>query len=83
MTWRIDQIEQIFMSVLAVIAQLNGIQFDRDAAFTFKFHIIQQLVFHITLLDRIGHFKDTVCQSGLSVIDMGNNTEVANIFLIH
>ena len=60
---RVDQIEHIGLAVLGTIIQPNCTSLNGDATFPFNIHIVQDLVFHITLGNRIGLFQDTVSQS--------------------
>ena len=66
-----------------MIFQLNRIQLDRDSAFPFKIHLIQQLLFHIPFLDGFRQFQDAVRKRGLSMVNMGNNAEITNMILIN
>ncbi len=79
----VDQMEQVVLSVLCVIDQLDGIQLDGDPPFPLQVHGVQNLIFHLPLLHGIRHFQDPVRQSGLAVVDMGDDGKVAYIFLIH
>ena len=52
---------------------------DCDATLTLKIHIIQHLSLHILTFHRFGVFQQTVGQGTLSMINMGNNTKIADI----
>ena len=50
---------------------------DRDAAFPFQVHRIEQLVLLVALVNRAGAFEQTIRQCGLAVIDVRDDAEVA------
>ena len=52
---------------------------DRDATLALKVHVIEHLSLHILAFHRFGIFQKTVGQGTFTVINMGNNTKIANI----
>jgi len=76
----INQVEQIILPVLRVINQRYGVSLDRDSALPFQIHIVEELIGHIAQRNRLGFFQNPVCQSGFSVVNMCNDTEIANSF---
>ena len=59
----IYQMENIILSILRFIFQLNGIQLDCNATLPFQIHGIQQLFLHFPLFNSICNFKNTIGQS--------------------
>ena len=53
--------------------------FNRDPSLALQVHRVEKLGFHITHFYSARHLKDTVRQSCLSVIDMGNDAEIASM----
>ena len=80
MSRRVDQIQNICFPILGTIGQGYGVAFDGDAAFPFYIHIVQHLILKISFIADTGKLDQPVGQSGLAVIDMGNNTKIPNIF---
>ena len=52
---------------------------DRNTSFTFQVHIIQYLILHISAFYRIRIFQQTVCQGTFPMVNMSNNTKIADI----
>ena len=79
MSRRINQIQNIFFASILVF-HLDGVTLNGNAALAFQIHIIKNLV--LGNRDRLGKLEQTVSQSGLTVIDMRNDTKVADILHI-
>ena len=75
----IDQVESIVIPVFSFIDHRHGVAFNRDPSLTLQVHGVEKLGFHITHFYSARHFEDTVRQSCLSVIDVGNNAEIASM----
>ena len=54
MARRVDQVQDIILPV-AVKVEAHGLRFDRDAALALNIHIVEHLLFHLTL-------RETACQ---------------------
>ena len=78
----INEIEVIGFAVIGFIIQRDGAGLDGDTALPLQLHIIQDLIFHITLGNRFGGFQDAVGEGALAVIDMGDDAEIADVVLI-
>jgi hypothetical protein len=50
-----------------------------DAPLSLKIHGIEELRFHITHFDGTRHFENTVGQSRLTVVDVGDDAEIAGM----
>ena len=79
MTGGIDQVESIVTPVLSFIDHRHGVAFNRDPSLALQVHRVEKLGFHITHFYGARHLEDTVRQSCLSVIDMGNDAEIASM----
>ena len=75
----IDQVELIRLAIVGVIGNANGIGLDRDAALALDIHGVEQLRFHVALVDGMGELKDTVTDRGLAMVDVRNDREVADV----
>ena len=65
------------------VGHADGGGLDGDAAFALQVHLVQHLLGHLTLGNRVGQLQHAVGQSGLAVVYMGDDTEVADKGLIH
>ena len=77
----IDQIKDIFFSILGAIGQGNGIAFDGDAAFPLYVHTVQHLILKISIIADAGKLNQPVGKRGLAVVNMSDNAEVS--YIIH
>ena len=83
MSRRIDQIENIFLSIVRMVNRTDCLGLDRDTALTLQIHIIQHLILHLSLRQQTGLLDNTIGQSRFAVINMGDNTEISDMILIY
>ena len=76
----IDQIEQIILSILRTVHKRYRMSLDGDPAFTLEIHVVEQLVGHIAQRNGLRFFQNAIRQRGFSVVNMRNDTEIANSF---
>ena len=62
MTGCIDQIEDIFLSILCFINNTDRLRLDRNTSFTLQIHIVQHLRLHFTFCQKPCPLNDAVCQ---------------------
>ena len=62
---RVDQVERVALAVAGRVLHLDGVALDGDALFA---------------LERVGLFEQAVGKGALSVVDMGYDAEVADVF---
>ena len=72
MAGSVNQIKFIKLAVFCFVIKLNRMSLNCYSAFTLQIHIIQNLILHITLLNRFGKLQQSVRKSGLTVIYMSN-----------
>jgi hypothetical protein len=63
-----------------LVVDLNGMAFDCDTLFPFQVHIIQYLIHHFPVTDGIGGLKESVRQSGFTMVNMRNDAEIPDFF---
>ena len=78
----VDEVQHIGFAVLGGIFQAYGAGLDGDAALALQLHIIQQLIFHLTLGDRVTLLQQPVCQRAFAVVNVGDDGEVAQFALV-
>ena len=59
---RIDQIERIVLPVAGRVLHLDGVALDGDPLFAFEVHVVEHLILHFALVQRIGLLQQTVCE---------------------
>ena len=57
----------------------HGASLDRDPALTLQFHVVEDLVLHLTLLNGACKFKHPVGERAFAMIDVSDNAKVSNV----
>ena len=83
MTRSVDEVEDIILAVIGVIFEPYGSCLDGYSTLTLDVHVVEQLILHLTQLDRIGQLEDPVCKGGLTVIYMCDYAKITYLILIH
>src|SRR6266481_8977075 len=63
--------------------QANAFCFDGDAAFALQVHGVEHLLVHFPLRKRAGHFEQAIVKRGFAVIDVRDDTKIADELWIH
>ena len=82
MSRRIDQVKNIFFSVLCFINNPDCLRLNSNPSFSFQIHIVQDLRLHFSLCQKSGLLNNTVGKCGLAMVYMCNNAEITNLALI-
>ena len=72
----VDQVERILLSLIIVI-HLDRMALDRDALLLLKVHRVEDLILHITRIQRIRNLQHSVGKGTLSMVDMRNDAKVS------
>jgi len=83
MSWGVDQVKNIFFSIFCVIDGADSLGLDGNAALPLQIHVVQYLRLHLAAGQKAGHLDDAVCQSGFAVVNVGDDTEIADLALVH
>ena len=78
MAGRVDQVQLIRLAVGVLVVDRDRVHLDGDAPFALQVHVIQELGAELPLADRSGLQQELVGESGLPVIDMGDDREVSD-----
>ena len=78
MPGRIHQVEHILLSILGFIFQPNGLRLDRNPTFFLDIHIVENLFGHFPVRKPSAMLDQPIRQSGLAVVDMGNDREITD-----
>ena len=79
----IYHVQNILLSVLGLVNGPDSLSLNGNAALPFQLHIVQHLILHLPLGQQPGHLNNPVCQSGLSMINMRNNTKIPYFTLFY
>ena len=83
MAWGVDQVKLVVLAVFGVIAQRHCMRLNGNASLPLQVHIIENLLLHIPLLHRAGQLQQSVRQSGLAVVNVGNDGKIANVLFLY
>ena len=75
---RVDQVQLVELAVIRAIVEAHGLRLDGDAALALDIHGIEHLLLHLPRREPAAELDQTICQSRLAVIDMGDDGEVAD-----
>ena len=78
MTGGVDQVENVLLSLIGVL-HLNSVALDGDSSFPFQVHVIQELILFFSFRNRAGEVQQTVGQGTFTMVDMSDDTKVANV----
>ena len=76
---RIDQVQQIRVPVLRRVIHRNGMALNRNALLALEIHRVQELILHPAQFHRFRMFEQTVGERRFPVVDVSDDTKVANI----
>ena len=79
MTRRIDEIKHIVLTVERIV-HLNRMGLDCDPTLTLQIHIIEKLILLFAFSNRTSCIEQTVSQGAFTMIDMGNDAKIPNVF---
>src|SRR4030043_1901112 len=80
MTWRVNQVENILLSVFSMIGKGNGLTLDGDPPLALDVHIIQDLILEVSLINQPRILNETVCKGRFSVINVCDDAKVSYVF---
>ena len=79
----INQIQSIRISILRFVVQTNTFCLDSDAALALQVHGVEHLLVHFALRKRAGHFEQTIGKRGFAVVDVRDDTKIADELWVH
>ena len=83
MSRRVDQVEQVRLSIRRQVVHAHGVQLDRDAPLALEFIVVQDLLSHLTPVESAGLLEQPVGQRALAMIDVSDDAEVADMVDAH
>jgi hypothetical protein len=79
MSWGINEVKGILLTITSLILHLNGVALDCDTLLTLEVHIVEHLSLHLTLVQGVSLLEESIGKGTLTVVDVCNDTEIANI----
>ena len=79
MTRRVDEVEGVALPIRHMV-HLDGVALDGDATLPLKVHIIERLFLQFTVGNGARGMQQTIGQGTLAMVDVGNDTEVTDVF---
>ena len=79
MPGRINEIQLVATTVLAVVIQRDALRLDRDAAFTLDIERIKHLLVHLTFLQAATGLDEAICQGGFAMVDVRDDGKIADV----
>ena len=83
MSRRVEEVEAVFFARLRSVSHGNRVRFNRDSAFPFQIHGIEELILFFAFVDRAGALEQSIRQGGFAVIDMRDDAEIARMLNTH
>ena len=78
---RVDEVENVLLTVARRVIEAHGAGFDGDAALALQVHRVEHLVFHVARGDRISHLKHAIRERTFAVVDVRDDGKIANVAL--
>ena len=75
----IDKVQFIGLAVVGPVIQRDTLGLDRNTALTLDIHGIEDLFIHLPRAQPAAVLDEAICQSGFTVIDMGNNRKITDV----
>ncbi len=80
---RVDEVEAVLVAVFRGVVQANALGLDGDAALALEVHRVEHLRLHFALAERAGKLQQAVGKRGLTVVDVRDDAEIADVLGIH
>ena len=69
----VDQVEDVLLTVVALVVKSDGLGLDGDAPLPLQIHGVEKLLTHLSLADGAGALEETVGEGRLAMVDMGDD----------
>lgn len=79
MSGSVDQVEAERLAGFVGVSHASYLELDGDATLALEVHVVEELLLHLTLLDGSGGLEELIGESGLAVVDVGDDAEVADV----
>ncbi len=79
MARRVHQVQLIDLPIMRLVREADGLRLDGDAPLALQLHVVENLVGHLAIRQRAAGLDQPVGESGLAVVDMGDDREIADM----
>ena len=79
----VDEVELVRLALRPRVRHADRLGLDSDSSLALQVHGVQDLLDHIPALDGAGGLKEPIGEGGLTVVDVGDDAEVADKARIH
>jgi hypothetical protein len=73
----VDQIQDVRLAILRLVVEPDRMGLNGNATLAFEVHVVEYLCRHVAAGHGAGQLQQTICQSRLAVIDVGDDREIA------
>lgn len=78
----VDHVETIIKAVARAIGESDALRLDGNSALPFERHRVQHLFLHFPRRESAALLDEPIGQSRLTVVDVRNDGEISNAFLL-
>ncbi len=75
----VDEVQDVVLPVLRLVVEPHRVLLDRDAALALQVHGVEELLGHLALGEGARALQEAVGERGLSVVDVRDDREVADV----
>ena len=79
MARRVNKVQLILMTIIAVIVKRDALGLDGNTALTLNIHGVQHLGSHVTFFQTTADLNKPISQGRLAVINMGDDRKISNV----
>ena len=79
MSWCVDQIEVVNLSVFRFVLQRSGLRFDGYPTLFFDVHRVENLRFHFAVFESAATLNNAVGERRFAMVDVRNDGEVSDV----
>ena len=79
MSWRVDQIEVVDLTVECFVFERSGLRLDGYPTLFFDIHRVKYLRTHFSVLQTSTTLDQSVCERGLAVINVRNDRKISDV----
>ena len=76
---RVEEVEEVGLTILGVVLHRHRMALDRDAALALEVHGVEGLLLQLARADGVRELEDAVRQRGLAMVHMRDDAEVADV----
>ena len=75
----VDEVQNIVLPIVRPVIEPDGARLDCNAALALEVHRVENLVFHLALVDRVALLKQPIGQRRLAVVNVRDDGEISDL----